>query len=132
VAADGEESRRLFCLRPSHFSPSAMSLSNKLSISDLDLKGKRVLIRVDFNVPQQDGKITNPAVRDPTGPAQRRTLTSDTANCRGSAHDRVRPQEWCVDFFFHLMQTLMLVYPGASKVILMSHLGRPDGKVVAK
>jgi hypothetical protein len=40
-----------------------MSLSNKLSISDLDLKGKRVLIRVDFNVPQQDGKITNPAVR---------------------------------------------------------------------
>jgi 3-phosphoglycerate kinase len=42
-----------------------MSLSNKLSISDLDLKGKRVLIRVDFNVPQQDGKITNPAVRDP-------------------------------------------------------------------
>lgn len=39
-----------------------MSLSNKLSISDLDLKGKRVLIRVDFNVPMQDGKITNPAV----------------------------------------------------------------------
>jgi phosphoglycerate kinase len=44
-----------------------MSLSNKLSISDLDLKGKRVLIRVDFNVPQQDGKITNPAVRDHLG-----------------------------------------------------------------
>lgn len=40
-----------------------MSLSNKLSITDLDLKGKRVLIRVDFNVPMQDGKITNPAVR---------------------------------------------------------------------
>ena len=39
-----------------------MSLSNKLSISELDLKGKRVLIRVDFNVPMQDGKITNPAV----------------------------------------------------------------------
>jgi len=39
-----------------------MSLSNKLSITDLDLKGKRVLIRVDFNVPMQDGKITNPAV----------------------------------------------------------------------
>ena len=39
-----------------------MSIANKLSITDLDLKGKRVLIRVDFNVPQQDGKITNPAV----------------------------------------------------------------------
>lgn len=42
-----------------------MSLSNKLSITDLQLKGKRVLIRVDFNVPQQDGKITNPAVITP-------------------------------------------------------------------
>jgi len=39
-----------------------MSLSNKLAITDLDLKGKRVLIRVDFNVPQQEGKITNSAV----------------------------------------------------------------------
>jgi phosphoglycerate kinase len=27
-----------------------MSLSNKLSITDVDLKGRRVLIRVDFNV----------------------------------------------------------------------------------
>lgn len=42
--------------------PQTMSLSNKLSIQDLDLKGKRVLIRVDFNVPIQDNKITNPAV----------------------------------------------------------------------
>ena len=39
-----------------------MSLSNKLSITDLTLSGKRVLIRVDFNVPMQEGKITNPAV----------------------------------------------------------------------
>ncbi|RKD27501.1 phosphoglycerate kinase [Caminicella sporogenes DSM 14501] len=29
------------------------------TIKDLDLKGKRVLIRVDFNVPMKDGKITN-------------------------------------------------------------------------
>ncbi|XP_022252526.1 phosphoglycerate kinase 1-like [Limulus polyphemus] len=32
---------------------------NKLGIDALDLKGKRVLIRVDFNVPLKDGKITN-------------------------------------------------------------------------
>jgi len=40
-----------------------MSLSSKLSITDVDLKGKRVLIRVDFNVPQDKttGEITNPA-----------------------------------------------------------------------
>ncbi|HYM25143.1 MAG TPA: phosphoglycerate kinase, partial [Vicinamibacterales bacterium] len=29
----------------------------KLSIRDLDLKGKRVFIRVDFNVPIKEGKI---------------------------------------------------------------------------
>jgi hypothetical protein len=40
-----------------------MSLSKKLTITDLQLAGKRALIRVDFNVPLQDGKITNPAVR---------------------------------------------------------------------
>lgn len=40
-----------------------MSISNKLSVSEVALKDKRVLIRVDFNVPIQDGKITNPAVR---------------------------------------------------------------------
>ncbi|KAG6878769.1 hypothetical protein C0993_008068 [Termitomyces sp. T159_Od127] len=62
-----------------------MSLSNKLSITDVDLKNKRVLIRVDFNVPLQDGAITNPA---------------------------------------HTLD--------ASAVILMSHLGRPDGKIIDK
>lgn len=34
---------------------------NKLSIADLDLAGKRALIRVDFNVPMKEGAITNTA-----------------------------------------------------------------------
>ena len=32
---------------------------NKLSIADLELKGKKVLIRVDFNVPMKNGVITD-------------------------------------------------------------------------
>ena len=32
---------------------------NKLSIKDLDLKGKRLFIRVDFNVPIKDNKVTD-------------------------------------------------------------------------
>ncbi|KAH9180395.1 phosphoglycerate kinase [Lactarius sanguifluus] len=70
-----------------------MSLSNKLAITDLDLKDKRVLIRVDFNVPMQDGKITNPARIVAALPTIKYALDN-----------------------------------GASAVILMSHLGRPDGK----
>ncbi|KAG9874934.1 hypothetical protein KCU98_g19865, partial [Aureobasidium melanogenum] len=75
-----------------------MSLSNKLSIADVDLKGKRVLIRVDFNVPlDADKNITN------------------NQRIAGA----VPTIKYAVD-------------NGAKAVILMSHLGRPDGKVNQK
>jgi len=77
-----------------------MSLSDKLAITDLTLKDKRVLIRVDFNVPMQDGKITNPARIVAALPTIKYALGDDK--------------------------------DGASVVILMSHLGRPDGKVVER
>jgi phosphoglycerate kinase len=32
---------------------------NKKSVKDVDLKGKRVLMRVDFNVPMEAGKVTD-------------------------------------------------------------------------
>ncbi|KAI9105613.1 phosphoglycerate kinase [Phlyctochytrium arcticum] len=74
-----------------------MSISNKLGLSDVDVAGKRVLIRVDFNVPFADGKISN---------NQRITAALPTVK--------------------------YALEKGAKSVVLMSHLGRPDGKVVPK
>lgn len=75
-----------------------MSLSNKLSITDVDLKDKRVLIRVDFNVPlDADKNITN------------------NQRIAGA----VPTIKYAID-------------NGAKAVVLMSHLGRPDGKANAK
>lgn len=73
------------------------AIGNKLGIKDVDLKGKRVLIRVDFNVPFADGEISN---------NQRIVAALPTIK-------------------YALEQ-------GPVGVILMSHLGRPDGKKVAK
>ncbi|KAF6843122.1 phosphoglycerate kinase [Colletotrichum musicola] len=71
-----------------------MSLSNKLSITDVDVKGKRVLIRVDFNVPlDADKKVTN---------NQRIAGAIPTI-------------KYAID-------------NGAKAVVLMSHLGRPNGQ----
>jgi len=75
-----------------------MSLSNKLSITDVDLKGKRVLIRVDFNVPlDADKKVTN--------------------------NQRIAGAVPTIKY---------AIEHGAKAVILMSHLGRPDGKANPK
>jgi phosphoglycerate kinase len=65
----------------------------KLSIRDVDLKGKRVVMRVDFNVPMKDGAITN---------NQRITAAVPTI-------------QFALD-------------NGAKSIVLMSHLGRPDGR----
>jgi phosphoglycerate kinase len=66
----------------------------KLSIDKMDLKGKRVLMRVDFNVPQdkQTGAITNP----------QRIVAA--------------------------LPTIKYALDHGASVILMSHLGRPDGE----
>ncbi|WFD00035.1 phosphoglycerate kinase [Malassezia yamatoensis] len=74
-----------------------MSLTTKQSITDLDLAGKRVLIRVDFNVPLEGDKITN---------NQRIVAALPTI-------------QYALDH-------------KAKAVILMSHLGRPDGQRVEK
>ena len=70
----------------------------KLSIRDLDLSGKRVLIRVDFNVPQDKatGAITN----------NQRILAA--------------------------LPTIQFALEKGASVILMSHLGRPDGQKIEK
>jgi phosphoglycerate kinase len=55
-----------------------------LKMSDLDLRGKRVFMRVDFNVPVQDGKLTDdtriraslPGIRDALSRGARLLLTS--------------------------------------------------------
>ena len=70
----------------------------KLSIRDVDLAGKRVLIRVDFNVPQDKatGAITN--------------------------NQRIQAA----------LPTILHALDMGAAVVLMSHLGRPNGQRVEK
>ncbi|MBQ4558567.1 MAG: phosphoglycerate kinase [Clostridia bacterium] len=69
---------------------------NKKTIRDIDIFGKKVLCRVDFNVPMSDGKITD--------------------------DNRI----------VEALPTIKYIIENGGAAILMSHLGRPDGKVVEK
>ncbi|EHL18986.1 phosphoglycerate kinase [Peptoanaerobacter stomatis] len=62
----------------------------KKSVKDIDVSGKKVIVRCDFNVPMKDGKIT----------------------------DDIR--------IVSALPTIKYLIDNNAKVILMSHLGRPD------
>jgi phosphoglycerate kinase len=70
----------------------------KLTVKDIDLNNKVVLMRADFNVPQDAGL----------------NITDDT---------RIRATLPTIKY---------ILEHGVKKLVLMSHLGRPDGKVVEK
>lgn len=63
-----------------------VSLGSKLGIDHVDLANKRVLIRVDFNVPMEDGRITNTQRIDEALPTVRFALEKG-AKVRSDVHE---------------------------------------------
>ena len=68
-----------------------------IKLTDLDLAGKRVLIRADLNVPVKDGKVTSDAriTASMPVPASRWTAPS-SRSCPGTTTSMATPATCCV------------------------------------